>query len=52
MLELSNKNFICPKPILNKNKIYISDLETKKIHDSKLFRGKIKKIYLLMIVIQ
>ena len=30
MLELSNKNFICPKPILNKNKKYISDLDTKK----------------------
>ena len=25
MVELSNNNFICPKPILNKNKKYISD---------------------------
>ena len=29
MLGLSNKNFICPKPISNKNNVHISDFQNK-----------------------
>ena len=31
MLGLSNKNFICPKPISNKNNVHISDFQNKKL---------------------
>ena len=30
MLDLSKNNFVCPKPISNKNNSYISDLNNKK----------------------
>ena len=40
MLELSNKNFICPKPILNKNNKYISDLDSKKFMLVSYLEGK------------
>ena len=43
MLELSNKNFICPKPILNKNNKYISDLDAKKFMLVSYLEGKSKK---------
>ena len=42
MLELSNKNFICPKPILNKNNKYISDLDAKKFMLVSYLEGKSK----------
>ena len=40
MVELSNKNFICPKPILNKNNKYISDLGSKKFMLVSFLEGK------------
>ena len=43
MVELSKKNFICPKPISNKNNKYISVILNKKFMISKFFRRKIKK---------
>ena len=43
MVELSNKNFICPKPILNKNKKYISDFKGKKFMIVSYLDGKSKK---------
>ena len=43
MVELSNKNFICPKPILNKNKKYISDFKSKKFMIVSYLDGKSKK---------
>ena len=42
MVELSNKNFICPKPILNKNNKYISDLGSKKFMLVSFLEGKSK----------
>ena len=42
MLELSNKKFICPKPILNKNNEYISDLGSKKFMLVSYLEGKSK----------
>ena len=42
MLELSNKNFICPKPILNKNNKYINDLDAKKFMLVSYLEGKSK----------
>ncbi len=42
MVELSNKNFICPKPILNKNNKYISDLGSKKFMLVSYLEGKSK----------
>ncbi len=42
MVELSNKNFICPKPILNKNNKYISDLSSKKFMLVSFLEGKSK----------
>ena len=44
MLELSNKNFICPKPILNKNNKYISNLDAKKFMLVSYLEGKSKTI--------
>ena len=43
MLGLSNKNFICPKPISNKNSSYISDLQNKKFMIVSRLEGKSKK---------
>ena len=42
MEKLSNKKFICPKPILNKNKKYISDLGSKKCMLVSYLEGKSK----------
>ncbi len=42
MVELSNKNFFCPKPILNKNNKYISDLGSKKFMLVSFLEGKSK----------
>ena len=42
MEELSNKKFICPKPILNKNNKYISDLGSKKFMLVSYLEGKSK----------
>ena len=43
MLGLSNKNFICPKPVSNKNDVYISDFENKKFMIVSCLEGKSKK---------
>ncbi len=43
MLGLSNKNFICPKPISNKNNEYISDFENKKLMIVSYLEGRSKK---------
>ena len=42
MLELNKKNFICPKPIPNRNNNYISDLEDKKFMIVSYLDGKSK----------
>tara|TARA_Y100000816_G_scaffold7713_1_gene4873 strand:- start:586 stop:1554 length:969 start_codon:yes stop_codon:yes gene_type:complete len=42
MVELSNKKFFCPKPILNKNNKYISDLGSKKFMLVSFLEGKSK----------
>ena len=42
MLGLSNKGFICPKPISNKNKEYISSFENKKFMIASYLEGKSK----------
>ena len=39
MLGLSNKSFICPKPIPNKNSVYISDFQNKKFMIEKSISG-------------
>ena len=43
MLGLSNKSFICPKPIPNKNSVYISDFQNKKFMIVSFLEGKAKK---------
>ena len=43
MLGLSKKNFICPKPISNKNSEYISGFENKKFMIVSYLKGKSKK---------
>ena len=43
MLGLSKKNFISPKPILNKNSKYISDFGNKKLMIVSYLEGKSKK---------
>ncbi len=43
MLGLSNKNFICPKPISNKNNEYISNFENKKLMIVSYLEGRSKK---------
>ena len=43
MLGLSNKSFICPKPISNKNNVYISDFQNKKFMIVSCLEGKSKK---------
>ena len=43
MLGLSNKSFICPKPVSNKNNLYISDFENKKFMIVSCLEGKSKK---------
>ena len=43
MLGLSNKNFICPKPISNKNNVHISDFQNKKFMIVSCIEGKSKK---------
>ena len=43
MLGLSNKSFICPKPISNKNNAYISDFQNKKFMIASFLEGKAKK---------
>ena len=43
MLGLSNKNFICPKPISNKNNVHISDFQNKKFMIVSCLEGKSKK---------
>ena len=43
MLGLSNKNFICPKPISNKNNAYISNFENKKLMIVSYLEGRSKK---------
>ena len=42
MVELSKKNFNCPKPIPNKNNNYISDLNSKKFMITSFLDGKSK----------
>ncbi len=42
MLELSKKNFICPKPILNKKDSYISNLNEKEFMIVSFLEGKSK----------
>ena len=42
MLELSKNNFICPKPISNKNNEYISNLDNKKFMIVSYLEGKSK----------
>ena len=44
MVELNNKDFICPKPILNKNNKYISNLDAKKFMLVSYLEGKSKTI--------
>ena len=43
MLGLSKKNFICPRPIPNKENKYISDFENKKFMIVSYLEGKSKK---------
>ena len=43
MLGLSKKNFICPKPVPNKNSEYISDFENKKFMIVSYLDGRSKK---------
>jgi len=43
MLGLSKKNFICPKPLPNKNSEYISDFGNKKFMIVSYLEGKSKK---------
>ena len=43
MLETSKKNFICPKPVSNKNNNYVSDLDDKKFMIVSYLDGKSKK---------
>ena len=43
MLGLSNKSFICPKPISNKNNMHISDFQNKKFMIASCLEGKSKK---------
>ncbi len=43
MLGLSDKSFICPKPISNKNNMYISDFQNKKFMIASCLEGKSKK---------
>ena len=43
MLGLNSKNFICPKPIPNKNSKYISDIQGKKFMIVSHLEGKSKK---------
>ena len=43
MLGLSNKSFICPKPISSKNSAYISDFQNKKFMIVSFLEGKAKK---------
>ena len=43
MLGLSDKSFICPKPISNKNNMYISDFQSKKFMIVSCLEGKSKK---------
>ena len=43
MLGLSNKNFICPKRISNKNNVHISDFQNKKFMIVSCLEGKSKK---------
>ncbi len=43
MLELSKKNFICPKPIPSKENKYISDFDNKKFMIVSYLEGKSKK---------
>ena len=42
MLELSKKNFICPKPIPNKDNAYVSNLDNKKFMIVSYLEGKSK----------
>ena len=42
MLEVSKENFICPKPIANKNNDYISDVDGKKFMIVTYLEGKSK----------
>ena len=42
MLELSKKNFICPKPVPNKDNIYVSNLDNKKFMIVSYLEGKSK----------
>ena len=42
MFELSKKNFICPKPISNKDNNYISDFDNKKFMIVSYLEGKSK----------
>ena len=42
MVELSKNGFICPKPILNKDNAYISDLNDKKFMIVSFLDGKSK----------
>ena len=42
MLDLSKNNFVCPKPISNKNNSYISDLNNKKFMIVSFLDGSIK----------
>ena len=43
MLGLSDKSFICPKPISNKNNMHISDFQSKKFMIVSCLEGKSKK---------
>ena len=43
MLGISNKNFICPKPVPNKSNEYISDIDNKKFMIVSFLNGKSKK---------
>jgi len=43
MLGLSNKSFICPKPISNKNNMHISGFQNKKFMIVSCLEGKSKK---------
>ena len=44
MLGLSNKSFICPKPISSKNSAYISDFQNKKFMIVSFLDGKTQRL--------
>ena len=48
MLDLSKNNFVCPKPISNKNNSYISDLNNKKFMIVSYLEGASKAPCLLL----